>query len=111
MIILKRRQGRIDIKPVKNIYKNVRSFGIDAVELDYERAVKEEASLFKNLKEADFSVSCMYGFFDFAHGSTVEDGRRMVDFAEKHDIRRIMLIPWFLEESRVYPLSLSEKIR
>ena len=84
------------IKPVKNIYKNVRSFGIDAVELDYERAVKEEASLFKNLKEADFSVSCMYGFFDFAHGNTVEDGRRMVDFAEKHDIRRIMLIPGFL---------------
>lgn len=86
------------IKPVKNIYKNVRSFGIDAVELDYERAVKEEASLFKNLKEADFSVSCMYGFFDFAHGSTVEDGRRMVDFAEKHDIRRIMLIPGFLKK-------------
>ena len=28
------------IKPVKNIYKNVRSFGIDAVELDYESAVK-----------------------------------------------------------------------
>ena len=68
------------IKPVKNIYKNVRSFGIDAVELDYDRAVKEEASLFKNLKEADLSVSCMYGFFDFAHGNTVEDGRRMVDF-------------------------------
>ena len=47
------------IKPVKNIYQNIRSFGIDAVELDYDRAVKEEASLFRDLKEADFSVSCM----------------------------------------------------
>ncbi len=98
------------IKPVKNIYKNVRSFGIDAVELDYERAVKEEDFLFKNLKEADFSVSCMYGFFDFAHGNTVEDGRRMVDFAEKHDIRRIMLIPGFLKKVEFIPFLYQKKL-
>ena len=46
-----------NITPVKSIYEKVKSFGIDAVEIDYERAVKEEDFLFRDLEEADLSVS------------------------------------------------------
>ncbi len=99
-----------NITPVKSIYEKVKSFGIDAVEIDYERAVKEEDFLFRDLKEADLSVSCMYGFFDFVHGSTVEDGKRMVDFADKHDIRKVMLIPGFLKKVEFIPFLYQKKL-
>lgn len=99
-----------NITPVKSIYEKVKSFGIDAVEIDYERAVKEEDFLFRDLEEADLSVSCMYGFFDFAHGSTVEDGKRMVDFADKHNIRKIMLIPGFLKKVEFIPFLYQKKL-
>ena len=99
-----------NITPVKSIYKKVKSFGIDAVEIDYERAVKEEDFLFRDLEEADLSVSCMYGFFDFVHGSTVEDGKRMVDFAKKHDIRKVMLIPGFLKKVEFIPFLYQKKL-
>ena len=99
-----------NITPVKSIYEKVKSFGIDAVEIDYDRAVKEEDFLFRDLKEADLSVSCMYGFFDFVHGSTVEDGKRMVDFADKHDIRKVMLIPGFLKKVEFIPFLYQKKL-
>lgn len=99
-----------NITPVKSIYEKVKSFGIDAVEIDYERAVKEEDFLFRDLEEADLSVSCMYGFFDFAHESTVEDGKRMVDFADKHNIRKIMLIPGFLKKVEFIPFLYQKKL-
>ena len=98
------------ISPVKGLYEKVKSFGIDAVEIDYDRAVKEEESLFSDLKEADLSVSCMYGFFDFAPQSTIEDGKRMIDFAEKHGIRKVMLIPGFLKKVEFIPFFYQKKL-
>lgn len=85
-------------KKVSDICKIASSFGIKGVEIENARLLREKEEVIKNLNDADMEISCMYGFFDFAHKDDVADGIKMIDLAEELHIKKVMLIPGFLKK-------------
>lgn len=89
-------------RPLEEICSQIRTWGITAVELDYARLQNERDTVIRVLGEAELGISCMYGFFDFAHGS-VQGGYEMVDLAEQLGIKKVMPIPGFLKKYEFLP--------
>lgn len=88
---------------IEKIAELVSSYGITGVEIENTRLMKERENVLKILDTAGLSVSCMYGFFDFAHESSIQRGLEMVDLADKLHIKKIMPIPGFLRRYEFLP--------
>ena len=98
---------------LETICEMVSSFGIEGVEIENTRLIEEKDRVLNALKAGNLEISCMYGFFDFAHQSkeiAVNAGVDMVHLAEELGIKKIMLIPGFLSENEFLPIIYKKKV-
>ncbi len=79
---------------VDAVLSKIREFGITAVEVDRD-AVAEPEELSKVLMRHEFTVSSMYGFYDFAQGCDPEKCRRHIALARAVGAGKIMVVPGF----------------
>ncbi|MNB70333.1 Inosose dehydratase [compost metagenome] len=96
-------------RSLEEICTLVRSFGIDALEMDADRFKTEEDAILTLLEKTGLRVSCMYGFFDFGHiTGSVEWKEQIISFlstAGRAGASRVLVIPGFLEEHEQDPAS------
>ncbi len=78
--------------PLENILETVKSFGIRGVEAD---AARLDSSLAALLRKKGMEISCVYAFFDFAHGSDSEKIRNILNLMRKNGVKMLMAIPGF----------------
>lgn len=97
-------------KPVGEICKTVSSFGIQGVEIENTRLINDKENVLSNLKVGNLEISCMYGFFDFAHTDDITPGYEMVNLADELQIKKIMLIPGFLKDVEFLPIVYQKKV-
>lgn len=97
-------------KTVSEICKIASSFGIKGVEIENTRLLKEKENVLNNLGEGNLEISCMYGFFDFAHTEDLTSGFEMVNLADELHIKKIMLIPGFLKDAEFLPIVYKQKV-
>lgn len=97
-------------RSVESICQEISALNIKGVEIENTRLIKEKEEILNALKSAGMEISCMYGFFDFAHTSDLNDGMKMVDLAEECYIKKVMLIPGFLEDDEFEPSIYKEKV-
>ena len=90
-------------KSVEKICEKVFSYGISAVEIENTRLIKEKDFILNVLNRSGLSISCMYGFFDFAHEDSIQGGIDMVNLADELQIKKVMLIPGFLKKYEFLP--------
>lgn len=85
-------------KPAEELLAEVRGNGIEGIEMDY-ALLAAQPELNQMIREAGMEISNLYCFFEF--GREYEKGLRtgieMLDMAERMGIKRVMLIPGFLE--------------
>lgn len=96
--------------PVEKICTQVSSLGITGVEIENTRLIEDKESVLKILKGASLSISCMYGFFDFAHSKDYKSGIEMIDLADELKIKKVMLIPGFLKKYEFLPFFYKRKV-
>ncbi|MBY0013370.1 sugar phosphate isomerase/epimerase family protein [Paenibacillus typhae] len=91
----------------------VKSFGIDALELDADRFKAEEDTILTLLKKTGLTVSCMYGFFDFGHITSSalreEQITSFLSMASRAGASRVLVIPGFLAEHEEDPASMEHQ--
>ena len=80
------------------VFQKAASFGIKGIEIEDKVLMEEEEKIFKLLQDHDMEVSCIYGFFDYSHGNDLQRGFDLIDFADDHSIKKIMIIPGFLTD-------------
>ena len=85
-------------QPMDEVFKKVASFGIKGIEIEDKALMEEEEKIFKLLQDHNMEVSCIYGFFDYSHGNDLQRGFDLIDFADDHSIKKIMIIPGFLTD-------------
>ena len=100
-------------KSPEAICEKVSSFGISGVEIENTRLMNEKEKVLNALKAGNLEISCMYGFFDFAHQSkedALKAGMDMVNLADEFGIKKIMLIPGFLRKFEFLPIIYKKKV-
>lgn len=97
-------------KSVEKICETVSSYGIEGVEIENTRLIQDKDTVLNALSKANLSISCMYGFFDFAHTGSIQDGIDMVNMADELKIKKIMLIPGFLKKYEFLPFIYKKKV-
>lgn len=97
-------------RTIESICKEISTHDISGVEIENTRLMKEKDKIMSVLKEADIEISCMYGFFDFAHTTGIEAGIEMVNLADELQIKKIMLIPGFLKKYEFLPFFYKKKV-
>lgn len=90
-------------KSLEEICELVFSYGITGVEIENTRLMTEKDIVMNTLGKAGLSISCMYGFFDFAHEENIQSGINMINLAEELQIKKVMLIPGFLKKYEFLP--------
>lgn len=89
-------------RSLEEICALVKSWGIDAVEMDAACYEPHEAIIKQLLDQAGLAVSCMYGFFDFGHETSEEVKERQINtflsMAGRAGASRVLVIPGFLED-------------
>ncbi|MNI45613.1 Inosose dehydratase [compost metagenome] len=94
-------------RSLEDICTQVKSFEIDAVEMDAACYKSDEAKIKALLDKASLQVSCMYGFFDFAHESSEELKEEQISsflaMASRAGASRVLVIPGFLNEQESDP--------
>lgn len=90
-------------KSLEKICELVSSYGITGVEIENTRLIQEKDMVLNALNKAGLSISCMYGFFDFAHENSIQCGIDMVNLADELQIKKLMLIPGFLKKYEFLP--------
>lgn len=98
-------------RTVESVCKEVSTYDISGVEIENTRLMNEREEVLSVLEAADMEISCMYGFFDFAHTSTISDGLDMVNLADELKIKKIMLIPGPLTRREFYPFIYQKKVK
>lgn len=97
-------------KSVEKICQLASYCGISGVEIENTRLINEKENVIRALKLSGLEISCMYGFFDFCHSQSIEDGFKMVDLADELKIKKIMLIPGFLKKYEFLPFLYKSKV-
>lgn len=77
------------------------SCGIRGIEMEYNTLVRQPM-LLEKIQAAGMEISCLYQFFDFGkeYEKGLELGRRMLGHAADWGIKRVMIIPGFLEKEQ-----------
>ncbi len=88
-------QERTDII---NILKKVKSFSIDGIELDYGRLAADD-TLPSVIRSQGLDIACVYAFFDFSHNKDISYPKSVIDNLRKHNIKRLMAIPGFVNDN------------
>lgn len=83
-------------KSIAEICKLVRSYGIEAVEIEAWRL--DQAETIAHLTAGPLSVNCVYAFFDFGYDTDFRKGLTLVDTAKKAGADKILVIPGFMKQ-------------
>lgn len=82
--------------PVNTILNKIRTYGIEAVELDMDQLEKPE-EMYESLTNAGFRVSNICCMFDFGQKPDDRKSQELVDTAKLLHCDKVMPIPGFLE--------------
>jgi sugar phosphate isomerase/epimerase len=82
--------------PLAEMVKETRSYGIEAVEVDYAAASQDLAGLKSMLEDADMGVACVYGFFRFGEKRDSAPGLAFLDAAAVLGADKVLVIPGFI---------------
>lgn len=85
-------------KPVDEVCKIVRSFGITAVEIENRYILADRVGVLRSLENADLHINCINGYFDFTHHPDEAQGRAFIDFASELGAKKVLVIPGFIGE-------------
>lgn len=94
-------------RPVTEILKQAKCFGIDGVELDYAR-LSSDRNLPSAIRKAWLDIACVYAFFDFSHNTDMSYPETVVKTLSEHKITRLMAIPGFVEKGENKEKALSD---
>lgn len=97
-------------KSVEEICKMVYSYGISGVEIENVRLMNEREAVLEALNASGLTISCMYGFFDFAHSEGIKAGIEMINLADELQIEKVMLIPGFLKKYEFLPFIYKNRV-
>lgn len=84
---------------IETLLKEVKSFGIEALEFDYEVLSAQEEFYQKLLHDMGFSVSSIYRFYDFGKKTVQPNDYVLIDLAVRFGSQRVMAIPGFYASS------------
>lgn len=92
-------------KAVEELLREVRKAGIRGIEMDY-AVLAEQPELNQKIRDAGLEISNLYHFFEFGkrYAAGMHMGRKMIDTASRMGIRRVMLIPGFLDPEEALAL-------
>lgn len=94
-----REAGEQTGKSFEELLAAAKDAGIQGVEMEYSTMLADP-SLCRKIQEAGMEISNVYQFFEFGKrfAAGMHQGRKMIDLAARLGIRRVMIIPGFLEE-------------
>ena len=92
-------------KSVEELLREVRKAGIRGIEMDY-AVLAEQPELNQKIRDAGLEISNLYHFFEFGkrYAAGLHMGRKMIDTAARMGIRRVMIIPGFLDPEEALAL-------
>lgn len=82
----------------EKILKKIKEVGITAVELDRDDILNPD-KLFELLKRNEFSVSSIYGFYDFYETEDLENCKKHIKLAMAMEADKIMIVPGFYSKT------------
>lgn len=87
------------------ILNKARNAGISGIEMEYS-TLKSNPELLDAIKNAYMEISCFYQFFDFGKDfrGGIKLGKRMIDDAVLMGVKRVMIIPGFLDDEKAHSL-------
>ena len=86
-------------QPLNNILAKIKTFGIEALEFDYEVLKSNEYFYQKLLTDTGLSISSIYRFYDFGKEAVKPDDYDLIDMAFRSGCQRVMAIPGFYSTS------------
>ncbi len=86
-------------RPVEDILQEIKGFGIEALEFDYEVLKNREEYFHNLLAEAGLKISSIYRFYDFGKCSIASNDFDLIDLAIRFDCHNVMAIPGFYTSS------------
>lgn len=81
----------------EEIFEKIKAAGITAIEIDRD-GISDTDKLCKILKTYDFSVSNIYGFYDFSKTEDLEKCEKHIKLAKDVKADKIMIVPGFYSE-------------
>ena len=82
----------------EEILKKIKEVGITAVELDRDDILNPD-KLLELLKRNEFSVSSIYGFYDFSETEDLENCKKHIKLAMAMEAYKIMIVPGFYSKT------------
>ena len=82
----------------EEILKKIKEVGITAVELDRDDTLNPD-KLLELLKRNEFSVSSIYGFYDFSETEDLENCKKHIKLAMAMEADKIMIVPGFYSKT------------
>jgi sugar phosphate isomerase/epimerase len=84
----------------EKIFEKIKEAGITAVEVDRD-GIDDINKFCAILKRYDFSVSSIYGFYDFSRNEDLEKCEKHIELAKAIKADKIMIVPGFYSEDNV----------
>lgn len=93
-------------KSMEELYRETRKAGIQGIEIDYS-VLAANPGIHRDIQDAGLEISNMYQFFEFGekYAAGLHLGRKMIDAAKRMGVRRVMIIPGFLDENQAAQLN------
>lgn len=93
-------------KSLEELLAEAKKAGISGVEMEFTTLV-QKPELNRIIKNAGMEISNLYQFFDFGnkYAAGMHTGRKMIDTAKAMGIKRVMIIPGFLDEEQARELT------
>lgn len=80
------------------LFQEVKSEGIDAIEISSKHLKKYYKELKEDLNESGLVISCIYETYDWGNKPLWLQAKKQVDLARKVGAKTILVIPGFLSE-------------
>lgn len=91
-------------RSIPELLGECRDYGIEGLEINCSQLKKGGAGLYRIIREAGLSISCIYEFHDFIHGTDLALAREQVDFAVEVGAEKVLIVPGFLDETEARAL-------
>ncbi len=87
------------------LFQEVKSEGIDAIEISAKHVRKNYRELKEDLNESGLVISCIYETYDWGNKPLWLQAKKQVDLARKVGAKTILVIPGFLSEKEAAALN------
>lgn len=88
-----------------DLFKEVKTEGIDALEISATHLKKDYRQLMADLRESRLTISCIYETYDLGKRSLWLAAKKQVDLAKKVGASSILIIPGFLSDEEAAVLN------